>query len=277
MFRKILILMISALGLIFVSASCSAWGWWGAQKSSSSSANGFNPQQTQQIQKIVHDYLLANPEILMEVGKKLQQKQMQAQQTKANQAITANYDALFNSPSTPAVLNPKGKVTLIEFSDYQCLICMRMYPVVEKVIKAHPNLRVVFKDFPIFGPASTYAAKAAIAAGLQGKYLAFHNAMFTSALNGEHKIEGSMKNTDVDAQLAKVGGLNLAKIKTDMQSQQVANTLKANAKLAMALQLQGTPAFVIGPTTANSTGKVTFVPGGTSAAALDSAITAAAK
>ena len=146
-----------------------------------------------------------------------------------------------------------------------------MFPILNKFIKQHPNVRVVFKEFPIFGPASQYAAKASIAARMQGqkKFLAFHDGLFKSGL-----MEGKLKPADVD-RIAKEAGLNMAQLKKDMDSPTVAKELKATFKLARDLQLQGTPAFVIMPTKDGDQAKVakiTFIPGGVRPGDLDNAV-----
>jgi protein-disulfide isomerase len=221
-----------------------------------------------QFDKQVHDYLINNPEILIEMSNKLQEKMQEEQSQKAVQAIKENSDALFNKVVSPVTGNKSGAVTLIEFFDYQCIHCAKMYPVVKNLIQANQNLRVVSKEFPIFGKESQYAAAAALAANIQGKFLEMHNALYDSGA-----IEGKMTIQKVDAIAQKIG-LNLAKMKKDMKSAAVQDELKANLSLATQLGIRGTPAFIIAPTdiAKASKDKITFIPGGAQQETLQQAV-----
>ena len=165
-----------------------------------------------------------------------QSSMMEKAQVKARKIIAANHDQIANSKSSPVVGNPKGNTTLVEFFDYQCVHCRAMSPIIEKLTSEDPNLRIVYKEFPIFGADSDFAAKAALAAQKQGKYAAFHNALMAAPKK--------LSNDEVMA-IAKQVKLNIAQLKKDMNSPDVANELKANQTLAKALNLVGTPAFVV--------------------------------
>ena len=233
----------------------------------------FSKDQTTQIETIVHDYLIAHPEILIQMSQELQQQQYQQMQQKAMSVIKDNSAQIFGANGTQIAGNPNGTVTLVEFFDYQCVHCANVHKdhVVENLIKANPDLRVVYKEFPIFGEGSVYASKAALAAAMQGKYLAMHDAIFATG-----KIEGNLKPADVDA-AAKKAGVNVAKMKKDMQLPQIKADLDADYKLAQALGLPGTPGFIVAPTpkTGNSAGKVAYIPGLASMDNLQQAINAA--
>ncbi len=194
--------------------------------------------QTKQIEKLVHDYLVNNPEVLLEASQALQQKQQQTMQVQAQAAIQTNADQVFND-SLSVAGNPKGNVTLVEFFDYQCSHCKTMEPVINGLIKQNPNLRVVYKEFPIFGNTSEEASKAALAAAMQGKYLALHSALL--------KLDGRL-TSEMIMDAAKSAGLDLAKLKTDMDSKTVTDALEANRQLAEKLHLMGTPAFIVAAT-----------------------------
>lgn len=228
------------------------------------------PNKTQ-TEQIIHDYLLAHPEILIDMSQKLQQQQQQKMQDAAVTAITQNFDTIFNNANSVVVGNPKGTVTLVEFFDYQCVHCARMFPLVQALIKANPNLRVVLKEFPIFGPASQYAAQATLAAAAQGKAEQLHDALFESGY-----IEGKMTNAEVLAMAKKVG-LNIPELEKAMNSDAVKNEIKNNFTLAQTLSLQGTPAFIIAPTdkAAATADKITFIPGASDQATLQAGISKA--
>ncbi len=221
----------------------------------------FSTTERAEINAMIHDYLLQNPEILVQMSDKLQQQQFEQIQKQALSAIKANSQALFSPQGTQVAGNPKGSVTLVEFFDYQCVHCANLHKehIVEDLIRKNPELRVVYREFPIFGAASNYAAKAAMAASLQGKYLEMRDAIFN--LN---EIEGSLKTADIDKAAEKTG-LNMAQYRMSLKrdNQMFQNYVDVDYKLAKALGIQGTPAFIIAPTpqTGSANGKTAFIPG----------------
>ena len=221
-------------------------------------AGNFNDAQKQDIQKIVHEYLVSNPEVLVEVSQALQAKQQQNMQQEAQSAIQKNAAPLMVDKLT-VVGNPTGSVTLVEFFDYQCIHCKKMAPVISDLIKKDSNLRVVYKEFPIFGESSDKASRAALAASMQGKYMAMHEAL----INQDKKL-----NDQIIDDAAKSIGLDMTKFKADMNSQTVTDALTANRKLAEELHLMGTPAFIIASTPGGvfkEGSKPVFIPGAASA------------
>lgn len=220
-------------------------------------ANAMSPEQQKEVEKVVHDYLVNNPEVLVEASQALQQKQQQTMQQQAKAAILENASQLFDGKIAVSG-NPKGKVTLVEFFDYQCIHCKKMAPTIGELIKKDSNLRVVYKEFPIFGKSSEMASKAALAAGMQGKYQQMHDALF--------KADKRLDN-QVIMSTAKSIGLNMQKFEQDMASQEVLNQLQANRELAEKMHLMGTPAFVVASTPAgqfNAKSEPAFIPGAAS-------------
>lgn len=217
-------------------------------------ADSFNPTQTKSIETIVHEYLVKNPEVLVEASQNLQKKQQQAMVEQAKVAITDHAKQLFTDKMT-TVGNPKGNVTVVEFFDYQCIHCKKMSPVISELIKNDPKVRVIYKEFPIFGKSSEMASKAALAASMQGKYLQMHDAL----INQEKSL-----NTDIVNAAAKSIGLNMTKFEADLNSKAVSAQLDANRQLAEQLRLMGTPAFIVASTPAGqfkSGSQPTFIPG----------------
>ena len=132
--------------------------------------------------------------------------------------------------------NPEGDVTLVEFIDYNCSWCKKGLPEVLSLIEEDPKLRLVMKEFPIFGGDSDYAAMAALASRKQDKYWDFHLAMLGH--------EGKVTRETVD-EIATAQGLDLDKLKVDMKDPEIAATLQRNRQLAGLLSISGTPAFII--------------------------------
>lgn len=225
--------------------------------------------QKKEIEKVVHDYLVSNPEVLLEASQALQQKQQQNMQQQAQSAIQENAAQIFQGKLTTAG-NPKGNVTVVEFFDYQCIHCKKMSPTLDSLVKKDSDLRIIYKEFPIFGKSSEMASRVALAAGMQGKYQAMHEALF--------KIEKRMDNQNVmDA--AKSIGLDMDKLKTDMDSKEVTEILDANRQLAEKLHLMGTPAFIVASTPNGQLKAGTepsFIPGAASEESLQELIKKAA-
>ncbi len=213
----------------------------------------FTTEQKSTIENIVHDYLLNNPTILVEVSQKLQeqqQQQMEQLQQNAQNTIPQVAGDLFGVG--PIAGNSQGDVTLVEFFDYQCPHCKDMSQVVDQLVQQDPNLRVIYKEFPIFGRSSVFASKAALAANKQGKYDQLHDELMAT----ENPL--TEKKVMLAAQKA---GLDINQMKKDMASDAVKQELNGNMKLGQQLGIMGTPAFVIGSTNNTKDKKSFFIPG----------------
>lgn len=213
---------------------------------------------TQQIENTVHQFLIKKPEVVVEALQAYQQKQMESMQQlfKQTQKLAPQYaDVLFHQPGDPMGGNVEGKITLVEFSDYQCTHCIEVAAVIDTIIKANPHVRVVVKEFPIRGPVSEQAARAALAAAKQNKYWAFREALFkVGATIAEEKIY----------ETASAIGLNVEQLKKDMEDKAIYQAIQANQKLAMTLKLVGTPAFFIAKSEVKngaSSDAINYVPG----------------
>lgn len=225
--------------------------------------------QKKQFEQLIHDYLISNPEVLIEASQALQQKQQQNMQQQAQSAIQENAAQLFQAGST-TVGNPKGNVTIVEFFDYQCSHCKKMGPTMDSLVKKDSGLRVIYKEFPIFGKSSETASRAALAAGMQGKYLQMHNEL----LKTEKRLDDQ-----IVMDIAKNLGLDMEKLKKDMDSKEVTDTLDSTRQLAEKLHLMGTPAFIVAATPGGQLKAGTepsFVPGAASEETLQEFIKKAA-
>ncbi|MBA3662437.1 MAG: DsbA family protein [Gammaproteobacteria bacterium] len=224
------------------------------------------PAERAKIETVVQQYLMQKPEVIIEAVQNFQRKQYeQAELTvKKTQQTASTFAApLFRQDLDPIAGNPKGKVTIVEFFDYQCTHCVDMAPVVDAIIKANPDVRFVFKEFPIRGPLSDFAARAALAANKQGKYYQF-----------SHALLGSNKplTQELVYEVAQASGVDVDQMKKDMNNIETNNQLKKNMKLGQDLQLFGTPAFFIGKTDMSASGSINYVPGRMDQAQLQEAI-----
>ena len=195
--------------------------------------------QREQIESVIRDYLERNPEVVQKALATLQQREAEAQQKRQQEAIAAHAKELYEDKASPVGGNPKGSVTLVEFFDYSCPHCKHSEPAVKSALEqegAGGALRVVYKELPILGPGSLYAARAALAAEKQGKYAPLHAALMTSDTIDEGSVQA----------LAKQVGLDVPKLLKDMDSPEIAQAIDGNSQLAAALEIQGTPAFIIG-------------------------------
>lgn len=205
------------------------------------SAQSFTDAQRKDIESIVRNYLLAHPEVLEEVSAELGKRQAVAETQKQKAAVDKHAKALFNSPNSVVLGNPKGDVNFVEFFDYNCGYCKRAMTDMLDLMNFDPNLRVTLKDFPVLSPGSVEAARVAIAVKMQDptgkKYLDFHR-----------KLLGGHGQADKARALAaaKDVGLDVARIEKDMASPQINETLKENFKIAEDMGLTGTPSYVIG-------------------------------
>jgi protein-disulfide isomerase len=197
--------------------------------------------ETAKVEKIVRDYLIRNPEVLLEAMQALKEKQQVEQDRVAQAGIRANRDALFKDPNSFVAGNPNGNFTVVEFFDYRCGYCKQARPAVAEMLKRDPNLRLVLKEFPILGPDSLTASRAAVAAmvGQNDKYYAFHQALY------DYK---AALNDDAVLSIARSTGLDIDKLKQDMKDPKVDQILAENRALGDKLSINGTPAFIIGNT-----------------------------
>jgi protein-disulfide isomerase len=145
--------------------------------------------------------------------------------------------ALERSPNAPILGNPDGNITLTEFFDYNCPFCRKMVGTVQKLVSSDPQLRVVYREWPVFGPDSEFAARASLASLDQGKYWQFHSGMM--AMKGR-AAEATVMRAARDV------GLDEARLRRDMDSQRVADHISLSFQLADHMGLVGTPTFIAG-------------------------------
>ena len=194
-------------------------------------------EQRQAIEGIIHDYLLHNPDVLIEALHGAEDRLNREADAKAEKVLSDQRREIFDDPATPVGGNPRGDVTIVEFFDYRCPYCKQVLPSLQALLKEDQKLRFLYKEMPVLGPQSVTAAHAALAAQRQGKYEAFHNAMM--ATKGQitdetvYKVAGSV-------------GLDVDRLKQDMSAPDIGQALKTNLALANELNIRGTPGFIVG-------------------------------
>lgn len=198
-------------------------------------SGAFSAEEKQAIERIVRDYLVQNPEVLLEVGKALEQRQAKMQVAEQKRVIVENRDKIFAAPTDFVMGNPEGDITVVEFFDYNCPWCKRAIAELQKLVEADPKVKVILKEFPIFGENSTFTAKAAMASLKQGKYFEYH-----LALMKERQV-----TKDNVFKIAEKVGLDVAKLKADMDDPEYEAAIKQTSEIAQALGIEGTPGFIV--------------------------------
>lgn len=178
-----------------------------------------------------------NPEIILEALQILRQRQQQSGVERSGAAVRAHAAEIFNDPESPVGGNPDGDVTVVEFFDYRCQYCKSAHAVLSDLVAADGRIRFVYKEFPILGPQSVAAARAALAANRQGLYVPFHDALMGA--------QGALDNDQI-FRIAERAGLDVGRLRADMESDDIDRAIRENLMLARRLNIQGTPAFVIG-------------------------------
>ncbi|WP_293881227.1 DsbA family protein [Sphingomonas sp.] len=177
------------------------------------------------IERVVHDYILAHPEILPEAMERMRDREV-------GKAVAANRSII----ETPFAGGWEGSatpdVTLVEFFDYACGYCRASIPVIDRLLKEDPKLRIVYREFPVLGPDSEAAAKASLAAAKAGKYGSFHRALFAEGRPEPHTVARVAKQLGIDP--------------TQGNGPDATRELANNMELQRALNLTGTPSWIVG-------------------------------
>jgi protein-disulfide isomerase len=219
----------------------------------------FTPEQEQAVRDLLRQELQAHPELVLDAIRQLQARDRQADVDRHVDLIRMHQDELAADAGDFVLGNPKGDVTLIEFFDYRCPYCKAMVDRVQELVRKDGKVRLVLKEFPILGANSTLASKASVAAQPQGHYLAFYTAMLS--------YKGDLDEKAITT-LARSAGIDTTKMKARLEDPQVTAKLSRNLDLGRALEIDGTPAFIIGDH---------LIPGAVELATLEQAIADARK
>lgn len=199
------------------------------------------------VEKIIHEYLMDNGQLILSAVEK---HQTESTQKRYVEGVNKHYDSLFKDATIPFAGNPEGDVVIAEFFDYNCGFCKRVLPVIQDVLKRDSNVKFVLFDFPILGPTSETAARWALAAAQQGKYFEFHTRLM------EFTGEKSDENLRT---IAKDAGLDVDRAERALDSSEITLQIERNRSLANDIGITGTPAFLVDRE---------VIPGATSAEAL---------
>lgn len=189
------------------------------------------------VKELVLEAIRENPEIVLEAVQIIERREQERQATAAASVLSENRDLLENDPNAPVLGNPDGDVTVVEFFDYNCPYCRRVKPHIEALLDEDPNVRLVYREWPILGDGSVFAARAALAAREQGKYEEFHWALMG--------MQGRAEEASV-IQVAQEIGLDIAQLRRDMQAPEIDAHIAASMEMSRLLGFNGTPSFVIG-------------------------------
>lgn len=196
----------------------------------------FSAEQKTEIETIISEYLKENPEVITTALDSMQQKRIEEEQKAMRKATSKYRKELERNKLDPIIGNPKGDVVLVEFFDYNCGYCKVMFPEILSFVEKDGKVKWVLKELPMLSPSSRYASKAALAANKQGKYKEVHSAFM------EHK--GALNEEDV-LKIAKEKGLDIEKLKKDMESKEIEDMLNSNQELAGKLNMRGIPNFIM--------------------------------
>ncbi len=221
--------LLPVAAVVLALGGAAAGSAWQSYRMKQGTAAGLAAGDRAALEQVVREYILNNPEVLPEAMENLRSKENAKQLASVGDQVEA--------PFPGAVLgNPGGRVVLVEFVDFACGYCRASEAEVQSLIKANADLKVVIRQLPILSPASHDAAKMSLAAAEQGKYDAFHRAMFAAGRPDARTIEAA----------ARVAGLDMARASRVMAEPRVAAEIDRNMDMSRQLGFEGTPSWVIG-------------------------------
>ncbi len=184
----------------------------------------------------VEEAIYANPEMIVKAMQNYEQQAREKALAQAQKVIDENIEQINNNPNTPVMGNPNGSIVLVEFFDFSCGYCHRLYPVLKNIVAKNPEVKLVLKELTFVSQISDYAARAGIAANMQGKYAEYYNGLMSA--NGaltENKIK----------EIAAANGIDVAKMEEDANSDKVKAIIKETADLASRIEIGGVPTMIL--------------------------------
>jgi protein-disulfide isomerase len=205
----------------------------------SAKADPFTPAQRGEIVQIMRDALRHDPTILRDAVVGLQADDRAQQKAAHADAIAANRQALLADPADPVAGDAQAVVSVVEFYDPRCPYCKAMLPILAELLRRNPQVRLIYKDLPVLGPASLLQSRALLAAARQGGYEKLQSALM-------HAAAGNATNMEEIRRMAQQAGLEAGRLVADMQDPAIQAHIDANLRLAQALHVDGTPALIVG-------------------------------
>ncbi|MBI1365400.1 MAG: thioredoxin domain-containing protein [Alphaproteobacteria bacterium] len=221
------------LGAALLGALAVAYG-----NARSSQDDKIDPSQKSEIEEVVHDYIIAHPEVLVESLNKYAEEQRAGAATRTREAAKKNLSELLNPKDgfIAGADTSKARVTVIEFFDYHCAFCKRAAGYVQELAKSDPAVEVIFREYPILRAESEYASEVALASRPQGKYLELYSALMksTGVLTKERVKE-----------IAESKGVDFNEVQTALKDPGISKSIDATHKIAQEIEVDGTPTFII--------------------------------
>ncbi len=180
--------------------------------------------------------LKKNPELVVQAMQDYENQQRENAIKLVEENLQKNASALYANVDDGVIGNPDGKMVLVEFFDFSCGFCRRVHPAIKEIVANNPDVKVVAKPMTFLSPISKYAAKVALAAAEQGKFADMYNAFF--------EFEGRLSESKID-EIAAAAGLDMEKLKADMESAKIEKTLNSTAELAAKVNITGVPTMVL--------------------------------
>lgn len=203
---------------------------------SSAQAQSFSPEQKKELEKLFLEFLADNPQAILDSVDNYRAEQERQSQQSAQENLD-EYADYYEQSDLPMAGNPDGDVTVVEYFDYNCGYCRKAFEDIMKLLEKDDNIRVVFQEMPILSPSSQTMAQYALAAHQQGKYFEMHKALMN--YKGSQSEQAYQK-------LAEDLGLDMEKLKADLESEAVTNQLRKSMEMARSLGIRGTPGFIVG-------------------------------
>ena len=203
-------------------------------------ASPFTPDQKTELGGVIKDYLMAHPEVIRDAITELDEREKVAESDARRKTLAEIGSKLSEEPDSLIIGNPDGKVTLVEFFDYNCGYCKRALGDLDRLMRANKDLRVVLRDFPILSSGSVDAALVALAAHNQftgDKYWEYHRKLL-----GTRSSVGKQQALDV----AKAMGADMGKLEKDASDPKTRAAIQQSLNTAQTLALNGTPSYVVG-------------------------------
>ena len=186
---------------------------------------------------LIEEYILKNPEIILQAFKKLENKQLAEKQIREKQIINENIKKIFNSNGE--ILNPEESIVIVAFVDLYCAYCKKSDYEIRKILKLNKDIKYIIKHFPILGESSMLAARASISVRLEENfnvYLKFYNNLMMS--------KSKLSLTEIE-RIAVNSGANTDIMIRTLYTSKVDKIINANYKVGEMLGIEGTPTFII--------------------------------